>query len=88
MVSRQVVVTNEVGFHARPASLLIHAAKDYRSAFTLDKEGRQTDLGSLISLMKLRVKCGDTVTLSAEGPDEEVALDGLIALIENKFGEK
>jgi phosphocarrier protein len=88
MISRQIVVTNKVGFHARPASLLIHAAKNYKSAFTLEKEGRQTDLGSLISLMKLRVKCGDMVTLSAEGPDEESALKGLITLIENNFGEE
>ncbi|MDR3174549.1 MAG: HPr family phosphocarrier protein [Treponema sp.] len=88
MVSRQIVVTNKVGFHARPASLLIHAAQTYNSTFTLEKEGRQTDLGSLISLMKLRVKCGDTVTLSAKGPDEEIALKGLVTLIENKFGEE
>lgn len=88
MVSRQVLVTNKVGFHARPASLLIHAAQGYKSTFTLEKEGGQTDLGSLISLMKLRVKCGDTVTLSARGPDEETALKGLVALIENNFGEE
>jgi phosphocarrier protein len=88
MVSRQIVVTNKVGFHARPASLLIHTAQGYKSTFVLEKEGKQTDLGSLISLMKLRVKCGDMVTLSAEGPDEEIALNGLIALIENNFGEE
>ncbi|GHU61418.1 hypothetical protein FACS189445_3400 [Spirochaetia bacterium] len=88
MVSKQVTVTNTVGFHARPASLLIHRAKNYQSSFTLTKNGLNTDLKSLISLMKLKVKCGDTVTLSADGPDEGKALEDLVTLIKSRFGEE
>jgi phosphocarrier protein len=87
MVSKMVTVTNKVGFHARPASLLIHKAQGYKSSITLIKDDKHTNLDSLISLMKLRVKCGDQVTLSADGPDEGEALEGLVSLIENRFGE-
>jgi phosphocarrier protein len=87
MVSKEIKVINKIGFHARPASLLIHTAQKYQSKFVLSKNGQSTDLGSLISLMKLRVKCGDTITLNVDGSDEEAALNDFVTLIENKFGE-
>jgi phosphocarrier protein len=88
MVSKEITVINKVGFHARPASLLIHTAQKYQSKFVLTKNGQSTDLNSLISLMKLRVRRGDMVTLSADGSDEEEAINDFVTLIENKFGEK
>ncbi|MDR3174205.1 MAG: HPr family phosphocarrier protein [Treponema sp.] len=88
MISKEITVTNKIGFHARPASLLIHTAQKYKSGFTLAKNGQKTSLDSLISLMKLRVKCGDVVTLSVEGPDEREAMEELVTLIKNRFGEE
>jgi phosphocarrier protein len=88
MVSKQMVITNELGMHARPASLLIHTAKKYKSACTISKNGQSAAFNSLAALMKLRIKNGDTVTLNAEGPDENNALENIAALIENNFGEK
>ncbi|MDR1901304.1 MAG: HPr family phosphocarrier protein [Treponema sp.] len=87
MVEQEVAVVNKIGFHARPASLLIHTAQNYKSVVYITKNGQQIVLGSLISLMKLRVKFGDVVTIKAEGPDEAEALKNLVTLIENKFGE-
>jgi phosphocarrier protein len=88
VVNKVVTVTNKIGFHARPASQLIHTAQKYQSSITLIKDKQQTNLGSLISLMKLRVKCGDVITLKADGPDEESALNDLVSLIESRFGEE
>jgi phosphocarrier protein len=88
MVDRVVTVTNKIGFHARPATKLINTAQKYQSSITVIKGGQQTGLGSLISLMKLRVKCGDVITIKADGPDEDAALNDLVTLIESRFGEE
>jgi len=87
MICKELQVTNKIGFHARPASMLIQAAKKHNCAITIKKGDKETNLESLVSLLKLRVKCGDWISLSAEGSDEERAIDELITLIGSKFGE-
>ncbi|MDR2103495.1 MAG: HPr family phosphocarrier protein [Treponema sp.] len=88
MVSATLEITNRIGFHARPASLLIDRAKQFASTVTITKGERTAGMDSLVALLKLQVKQGDLVTLSAEGADEEAALKSLVSLIEAKFGEK
>jgi phosphotransferase system HPr (HPr) family protein len=88
MVSATIEVTNSIGFHARPASLLIDTAKRFSSTVTITKGERTVGMDSLVALMKLQVKQGDMVTLAAEGADEDAVLNSLVHLIEAKFGEK
>jgi phosphocarrier protein len=88
MISRQVIIKNKIGLHARPAAMLIHRVNDYKSSFILTKGEESTNLRSITSLMKMRVKCGDMITLAAKGEDEESALSSLVELIEGKFGEE
>lgn len=88
MVRKELKIANKIGLHARPASMLVEAAKKYDCAFTLEKAGASTDLKSMISLMKLQVKMGDTILLSARGADEEKGLNELAALIESGFPER
>jgi phosphotransferase system HPr (HPr) family protein len=87
MVSASVEITNRIGFHARPASLLIDTAKRFSSAVTVAKGDRTAGMDSLVALLKLQVRQGDTVILSADGADEGAALKSLVDLIEAKFGE-
>jgi phosphotransferase system HPr (HPr) family protein len=87
MVSATLEVTNRIGFHARPASLLIDTAKQFSSAVTITKGDRTVGMDSLVALMKLQVKQGDMVTLSADGADEDAVLKSMVHLIEAKFGE-
>lgn len=87
MTSQTVEVTNKVGLHARPASLLIKTAKSYGCTFSMTKDGQSSDLRSIFSLMKLKVKQGDLVTISADGEDEAQAVQDIARLIESKFGE-
>lgn len=61
------------GVHARPAGMIVKKAKEFESAFTLTKDGRSADLRKLMALMSLNVRCGDTVTITVEGPDEDEA---------------
>lgn len=88
MICREITVTNHVGFHARPASLLIQTVQKFKSQVSLSKGDQMVDMKSIVSLLKLRVKCGDIIALSAEGSDEAVVIDALAALIESNFGEE
>ena len=67
------------GIHARPAGLLVKAAQGFSSSIRLAKGEKAADLKRLFALMGLNVKQGDTVTLTAEGPDEAQAVSALEA---------
>ncbi len=69
----QYTIKDEIGIHARPAGLIVKKAKEFSSKFTLTKDGKTAELTKLMALMSLGVKCGDTVTVAVEGPDEDTA---------------
>ena len=71
------VVTDAQGIHARPAGLLVKEAKKYESECTITKDGKTKKLTQLMMLMSLGVKQGETVTVTAEGADEDAAIAGL-----------
>ena len=66
-------IKDPVGIHARPAGLLSKEGKKYQSAITVDKDGTAVNVLKLMALMKLGVKCGETVNVKIEGEDEAVA---------------
>ena len=68
----QYVITDPVGIHARPAGLLVKAAKALDSTVTVEKVGGKSTVATkLMAVMGLGVKGGDTVTVTVEGGDEE-----------------
>ena len=79
------VITDEVGLHARPAGLLVKEAKKFQSECTITKGDKTKKLTQLMMLMSLGVKQGDTVTVTAEGADEEAAAAALKAFFENNL---
>lgn len=66
-------ITDPVGIHARPAGLLAKKAKEFDSVVTISKNGKSAAVTKLMALMGLGIKCGETVTVTAEGTDEENA---------------
>ena len=66
-------ITDPVGIHARPAGLLVKAAKSVSSAITLEAGGRSAGATKLMALMSMGIKQGDAVTVTVEGEDEEQA---------------
>ena len=66
-------IKDPVGIHARPAGLLSKEGKKYKSTITVDKDGNPVNVLKLMALMKLGVKCGETVTVRVEGVDEAIA---------------
>lgn len=67
-------ITDEVGIHARPAGMLAKKAKAFESSVTIAKGEKEAALTKLMAVMALGVKHGDTVTVKAEGADEEAAI--------------
>ena len=77
MKTFEYTIQDELGIHARPAGLLVKEAKKYESECTITKDGKTKKLTQLMMLMSLGVKQGETVTVTAEGADEDAAIAGL-----------
>ncbi|MCQ2426397.1 MAG: HPr family phosphocarrier protein [Lachnospiraceae bacterium] len=85
MISRNVTIQNSVGLHARPATFFIQKANSYNSSIWVEKEDRRVNAKSLLGVLSLGIVKGMTITLIADGADEEEALAGLTDLIESGF---
>ena len=87
MISRDVVITNSSGLHARPATFFIQKANSYSSSIWVEKDDRRVNAKSLLGVLSLGIAKGMSVTLIADGQGEEEALAGLSALIDSGFAE-
>lgn len=87
MISRDVVVKNNVGLHARPATFFIQKANSYKCSIWVEKDYRRVNAKSLLGVLSLGIVNGMTITLIADGADEKEAIDGLTALIDTGFNE-
>ena len=87
MISRNVTIQNNVGLHARPATFFIQKANTYQSSIWVEKEDRRVNAKSLLGVLSLGITKGMTITLIADGNDENEALNGLAELIDTNFGE-
>jgi phosphocarrier protein len=86
--TRELVIMNRLGLHARAAAKLVQATQAYQADIRLVKDGEKADARSLLSLISLGCAEGSRVTVEAEGAD---ALDAVLAvktLFEERFGEE
>lgn len=88
MISETVIVKNKIGFHARPASLIVNKVNEFESEVTIRKGEQTATAKSMISLLTLRVKMDDEIVISAEGRDEQAVVQALIDLVNTRFGEE
>jgi phosphocarrier protein len=79
------VIKDAVGIHARPAGFLVKAAKEFKSEITLKKGDKSANMTQLFGLMKLGVKCNDTVTVTASGEDEDQAIASIKTIMEQNL---
>ena len=87
MISREVTITNTIGLHARPATFFIQKANSFKSSIWVEKEDRKVNAKSLLGVLSLGIAQGMTVTLLADGSDEDEALAGLAELVNAGFQE-
>jgi len=87
MYEKKATITKEVGLHARPATFLIQKANEFRSSIWIEKDERRVNAKSLLGVLSLGVSQGTTISIIADGPDEEEAVDSLCDLINSDFEE-
>lgn len=78
-------ITDALGIHARPAGLLAKEAKKFQSVCTITKGDVTKKLTQLMMLMSMGIKCGDVVTINAEGADEDAAIAALEAFLKENL---
>lgn len=88
MIVKDLVVTNRLGIHARPAALFAKAASGFASDIRVLKDGLEVNGKSIMGIMMLAAAQGNTITVRAQGPDEEQAIRALEELLESRFGEE
>ena len=84
---KEVTIKNKLGLHARPATYFIQEANKYKSSISVKKDQRKVNAKSLLGVLSLGIAKDMTVTLIADGPDEETAIAGLVELIDSGFSE-
>jgi PTS hybrid protein len=85
--SVELVLRNEVGLHARPAALLVRTIASLKADVTVYHNGQQADARSVLALMGLSARGGDTIKVVADGPDAAEALRRIGKLVEIEFEE-
>lgn len=88
MKQKDIPVQNKLGLHARAAAQLVKCASAYTSRITLMKDGIEVDGKSIMGVMMLAAAQGSSVTVLADGSDENEAISGLERLFADRFGEK
>jgi phosphocarrier protein len=87
MTSRTVTVANQLGMHARAAAKFVHLASRFEAGVRVARQGREMDGKSIMGILLLAAARGSTITITADGTDEQAAVDALVGLVEGGFGE-
>ena len=87
MFSKEVLVSNQVGLHARPATFFIQKANEFKSSIWVEKDERRVNAKSLLGVLSLGITRGVNINIIADGTDEEQAVLALVELISSNFAE-
>ena len=87
MFVKDVVVQNQVGLHARPATFFIQKANEFKASIWVEKEERRVNAKSLLGVLSLGIVGNTAIRVIADGADEEAAVDALVKLVESGFAE-
>jgi len=87
MIETRLTIINKLGLHARAAAKLVTLANQFSADIRIDKDGREVDGKSIMSVMMLAASKGTEIGLTADGEDAAQALDAITALINNRFDE-
>ncbi|MCL2343829.1 MAG: HPr family phosphocarrier protein [Firmicutes bacterium] len=87
MVIKEVMINNQVGLHARPATFFIQKANEFRSSIWIEKDERRVNAKSLLGVLSLGIVKGTEIRIIADGDDENDAISTLEALINSDFSE-
>ena len=87
MIKRAATISNKLGLHARASAKLTKLAGSFRCDVHMSRNGRRVNAKSIMGVMMLAAGLGAEVEIETEGADEQAAVDAIVALIDDKFGE-
>jgi len=87
MLSKTIVVQNQVGLHARPATFFIQKSNEFKSSIWVEKDERRVNAKSLLGVLSLGITKGMEITIITDGTDEKEAIEALENLIESNFSD-
>jgi len=88
MFVKEVMVKNQVGLHARPATFFIQKANEFKSSIWIEKEERRVNAKSLLGILSLGIVGGTNIKVIADGADEKAAVEALVELVDSGFSEE
>lgn len=88
MFVKDVMVQNQVGLHARPATFFIQKANEFKSSIWIEKEERRVNAKSLLGILSLGIVGGTQIRIIADGADEQEAVTALTELVDSGFSEE
>ena len=87
MVQSDTTIINKLGLHARASGVLTQTVTPFKSEVWIIRNGRRVNAKSIMGVMMLAAGMGSVITIEADGEDEQAALDAVLAVIADKFGE-
>jgi phosphocarrier protein len=87
MITKEVKISNAIGLHARPATFFIQKAIAYKSSIWVECSERKVNAKSLLGVLSMGIVKGMTITLIADGSDEEDALNGLCNFLSSELAD-
>lgn len=87
MIKRSITISNKLGLHARASAKLTKLAGGFQCEVHMARGTRRVNAKSIMGVMMLAAGMGTEVEIETDGPDEQRAMDALVALIEDRFGE-
>lgn len=86
-MKQDILIINKLGLHARASTKLTQTASQFKSDIWIERNGRRVNAKSIMGVMMLAASKGSAVSLESTGEDEVEAMDALLNLINNRFGE-
>jgi len=87
-ITKEFTILNRLGLHARPSAMFVKASNRFKSEVWVEKDGEQVNGKSIMGLMMLAAGQGSKLLVSCEGPDAEMALAEIEALVLRRFDEE
>ena len=87
MIKRAATINNKLGLHARASAKLTKLAGGFASDVHLSRNGRRVNAKSIMGVMMLAAGLGTVIEIETDGADEQAAMDAIVGLIDDKFGE-
>ena len=87
MIQTNTNISNKLGLHARASAKLTKLSGSFTCEVWMTKGDRRVNAKSIMGVMMLAAGLGSTVEIETDGPDEQAAMDALLALVADKFGE-